>query len=124
MPKRPPSFRPHSQPTRKDQNRAYDLRRGSARDRGYGTAWDKAARAFLRENPLCAYCELRGKVAASELVDHLYPHKGDQDIFWAVRWWVAACTTCHSGFKQQVERQGKAALDALAHRLGRPTLGG
>lgn len=78
--------------------------------------------AHLGGHPLCAYCELEGRVAAATLVDHLYPHRRFQGVFWMRQWWVSACADCHDGFKQRVERAGKAAIDALARRLGLPVL--
>lgn len=118
MASRPRLFRATAQPTRQQQNREADQRRGSARQRGYTTAWDKASAGHVRNNPLCRYCGLAGQVRPAELTDHLYPHRGDQDVFWNKRYWIASCTECHSGFKQRVERRGRAAIDALAIRLG------
>jgi 5-methylcytosine-specific restriction endonuclease McrA len=106
--------------------READRRRGSARERGYTPAWDRAARTFLRANPFCAYCEMGAFgpacTTAAELVDHLYPHKGDQVLFWIAGLWVASCTACHSGPKQVAELKGADVLDRLALLLGRPTL--
>lgn len=58
------------------------------------------------------------------LVDHLYPHRTYDGVFWLTEWWVASCTPCHSGMKQAVEQAGKAAIDALARRLGREPMAG
>jgi hypothetical protein len=124
MPSRPSTFRPHGQRSKAERDKEADVRRGSARERGYSRAWDKAAKGHLRHHPLCVYCALQDVVAAAELVDHLYPHRVYPDIFWRTEWWCSSCTTCHSGFKQGLERQGKAALDRLAHRLGLPVMAG
>jgi 5-methylcytosine-specific restriction endonuclease McrA len=118
MPVRPPTFRPRGSRS----PREYDIDRGSSAERGYDSRWRKAAKSYLRQNPLCAYCALDGLVAAASLVDHLYPHRRFDGVFWRTEWWVSACTACHSGAKQQVERRGKVALDDLAMRLGRPVL--
>lgn len=122
MPSMPPTFRASNRPTRAEQNRQADQRRGSARERGYSSKWDAAAKGHLDRNPLCAYCALAGDTVAAELVDHLYPHKGDRWIFWLKRLWVSCCEACHNGFKQRLERKGFLALDDLARRLGLPTL--
>ena len=76
----------------------------------------------MARSPFCLYCELEGRLSAAELVDHLYPHKGDRWLFWVQRLWVSSCENCHNGFKQSVERSGVAAIDALARRLHLPTL--
>lgn len=128
MPTRPPTFRPPSSPTRREVNREADTRRGSARDRGYSGAWDKASKGHLRSRPFCQYCEAGafGEVctAAAEVTDHLYPQRAYPGVFWRKEWWVSACSACHDGGKQRAEREGREALDALARLLGRPVLDG
>ena len=122
MASKPRLFRPKAQPSRQVQKREADQRRGSARERGYSTRWDKASAGHLRNSPLCRYCELAGDLTAATLTDHLYPHRGDQAVFWNRTYWISSCAPCHDGFKQRVERRGRVALDALAHRLGLPPL--
>ena len=122
MAKRPGVFRPAARQSRADQNREADRRRGSARARGYSPAWDKASAGHLRNNPLCAYCDLIGVVKPADLTDHLYPHRTFEGVFWVKAYWVSCCDDCHNGFKQRVERRGKAALDTLAAQLGLPLL--
>lgn len=120
---RPPRFMPHGSRTKRERDKDHDHRRGSAADRGYDSRWSKAAKGHRRRSPLCRYCELEGRVTPAELVDHLYPwRRFGRDIFWVTLFWVSSCTACHSGFKQQVERQGSRALDALARRFDLPTL--
>lgn len=99
-----------------------DRERGSAQERGYDARWMKEARAFRRLHPICSYCKLQGRLGPAQVVDHLYPHKQDQIIFWLKELWVSSCFSCHDGFKQAIERQGTKAIDALARRLGIPTL--
>jgi 5-methylcytosine-specific restriction protein A len=91
------------------RNRIADQRRGSARDRGYTTEWDKFSKAWLTANPLCLYCETQGRVSAAELTDHIVPHGGDPDRFWPPddvpddRFFAACCKPCHDGPKQRAE---------------------
>jgi len=117
MPKSPPTFRPRGQ-TAAESEREYDRARGSASERGYDAAWNRAAKAFLGVHPLCRYCDLEGYVTAATLVDHFWPHRGDRDLFWHRAFWVSSCEACHSGMKQRVERAGPSALRELAARLG------
>lgn len=124
MPTMPPTFRPAGNISRSESRKASDARRGSARERGYTSAWDRASRGHRRSSPLCRYCELVDEVAAATVTDHLYPHRGDQELFWNRTYWVSSCASCHDGFKQRVERKGRAALDLLAQRLGLPPLPG
>lgn len=122
MPQRPALFRPPGSKPKAEVEREADARRGSARDRGYDTRWDKARRGYLLAHPVCEYCRLEGRISAATLVDHLYPHRRFEGVFWCAEWWVASCKPCHDGPKQSVERIGRPALDALARRLGRPVL--
>lgn len=116
------TYRPVGARERVEARRDYDARRGTARERGYTSAWTKAAKAYLAAHPLCEYCALDGHVEPAVLVDHLYPHKGDRDLFWRSDLWVPSCKPCHDGPKQAVERQGEGAIDDLARRLGRRPL--
>lgn len=73
--------------------------------RGYGYKWQKARERYLREHPLCVYCEREGKVTAASIVDHRIPHRGDQQLFWDERNWQSLCSTHHSRDKQREEAQ-------------------
>lgn len=80
--------------------------KGSASERGYTWAWKKARDAYLREHPLCAYCEERGKYELATLVDHRIPHRGDQKLFWDQKNWASSCRPCHDRDKQRLEKSG------------------
>lgn len=73
-------------------------------------AWQKAARAFLALNPLCADCEELGLVELATDVDHIKPHRGDLRIFWDRSNWRGLCHSCHSR---------KTAREVFAGRKGR-----
>jgi 5-methylcytosine-specific restriction enzyme A len=73
-----------------------DRERGTAQERGYTSAWTKARAAWLRKHPLCAEHARQGRVEAANAVDHITPHKGDKDLFWASATnWQSLCKTCH-----------------------------
>lgn len=96
--------------------RAPTLGRGSARERGYDAAWDRASRQFLREHPLCRGCLAMGLVRPSALTDHVVPHKGDRARFWDRSLWQASCRWHHDVVKQMLERMfeaGELGLDDL-----------
>lgn len=129
MPTMPPLHRPKTQRTKVERQREHDLRRGSARDRGYDAAWDRASAAFRREFPFCQYGEVgafgEAHVAAADLVDHLYPQQQFPGVFWRRDLWVSCCAECHNGPKRALElKRDVAALHRLADQLGRPRLGG
>lgn len=85
----------------------FDKTRPSSSQRGYTGKWDRASRAFLRRWPYCARCgeELDLDTPRAAVVDHITPHKGDQDLFWNQDNWQRLCTPCHSGAKQREERR-------------------
>ena len=72
------------------QRQLIDQRRGSSAKRGYGSRWQKARATFLGDNPTCRRC---GQPAT--VVDHVVPHKGDQELFWDLANWQPLCKRCH-----------------------------
>ncbi len=103
MPVRPPTFRPQGQRTRREANQEYDARRGSARDRGYDSRWDREALSFKRAHPLCIGCEAVGRVIPTALVDHIIPHKGNQVLMWDPKNRQPSCDPHHTIVKQRLE---------------------
>ena len=79
----------------------------SRHERGYNSKWVRAREYFLADNPLCRLCWERNKVTPSTVVDHIKPHKGDQDKFWDESNWQALCKHCHDSHKQAQEKSGK-----------------
>lgn len=69
--------------------------RAKTAERGYGSRWQKASKAFLAANPLCCRCQSRGLVVLSAVTDHKVPHKGDWSLFWNRENWQPLCKTCH-----------------------------
>lgn len=104
MPTMPATFRAPWEPTREERDREADRRRGSARARGYSPAWDRASKGFLLRHPVCPACRAAGIITASEVTDHVVPHKGDQVVFWDRTRWQPACRWHHDVVKQILER--------------------
>jgi len=75
--------------------RANDKPRGTARERGYTTQWDKARKGWLAHHPLCVECERQGRTTAATDVDHIVPHRGDMELFWDRENWQSLCGRCH-----------------------------
>lgn len=59
--------------------------------------------AFKAKHPLCLGCSAVGRVAATEVVDHIVPHKGDDALFWAEANWQPSCAWHHDVVKQRLE---------------------
>ncbi|MFI8616498.1 HNH endonuclease [Acidovorax sp. NPDC077693] len=101
----------------------FDARRGTAHERGYTSAWQRARDGFLRSNPLCVEHERRGDVVAAAVVDHIKAPKlkeandsGDPDritearqLFWDRANWQSLCKHCHDSIKQRFEKSGRIA---------------
>lgn len=73
-----------------------DKRRKPSRERGYTHQWSQAREVFLKAYPLCTRCEQRGRLTAATVVDHIIPHRGDDDLFWDETNWQPLCASCHS----------------------------
>jgi len=66
---------PQCPDSRVAQRHVYDLRRGSARSRGYDRDWDRVRNYHLFLEPLCRHCsaESPDQVTAGTEVDHITP---------------------------------------------------
>ena len=71
--------------------------------RGYGYKWQKARDRYLREHPLCCYCERIGRVTPATIVDHILPHEGDESLMWDESNWQPLCKHCHDSTKKAEE---------------------
>lgn len=72
-------------------------------ERGYGGRWQRARARFLSGHPLCAFCEKKNRVELATVVDHIKPHKGDQELFWDESNWQPLCKACHDSDKKLIE---------------------
>ena len=68
--------------------------------------WINARLAFLREHPLCRFCEQNSRTEPATVVDHIQPHRGDEELFWDVDNWQPLCKPCHDRAKQLLEKRG------------------
>ncbi|MBN8749514.1 MAG: HNH endonuclease [Variovorax sp.] len=80
---------------RQVERRQQDERRGTAHERGYSAAWQRARAGWLQKHPLCAEHEAAGRAVAATIVDHKVPHRGDKDLFWDSDNWQSLCKSCH-----------------------------
>jgi len=74
----------------------------------YGSRlWQALRKQQLALQPLCVMCEALGVVKASEVVDHIKPHRGDKTLFFNVNNLQSLCKQCHDSHKQRLEKTGK-----------------
>lgn len=99
----------------------HDARRGTAHERGYTSAWQKARDGHLRANPLCVDHQRRGDLVAAAVVDHIDAPRlkeaidsGDPEriaaaraLFWSRNNWQSLCKPCHDSIKQRLEKTGR-----------------
>ena len=67
----------------------------SAGSRGYNRAWQKASKQFLAAHPLCTMCMKEGRYTKATVVDHIIPHRGDEELFWDRSNWQSLCKRHH-----------------------------
>jgi 5-methylcytosine-specific restriction enzyme A len=92
-----------------DHARAYDLQRGSAKDRGYDSRWNRASRRFRHRWPLCgmkadgtldtenSWCAAEGRTTLAQCVQHIQPHQGPDDpLFMRESNWLSSCFKCNN----------------------------
>lgn len=91
------------------ERKRFDAERGTAHERGYTAAWQRARDGWLRLHPLCVRHEERGEVEAAKVVDHKVPPRfkeamdsGDamrieraKRLFWDTKNWQSLCKPCH-----------------------------
>ena len=83
---------------RRSQERR-DARRGSSRQRGYDTRWNKYSKWFLSQpqNQFCALHMDEGCAGVAQCVDHIDPPDGPDDPrFWDYSNHQPACIHCNS----------------------------
>jgi len=94
-----------------ERNARHDRIRGSARERGYSSTWDKLSKQNLAENPLCVKCLEIGLTVAATVTDHIIPidvapeKKFDKDNL------MSLCTSCNT-------LKGKTTDKAIREALG------
>ena len=70
--------------------------RANSNERGYTSRWHRARVTYLVRHPLCVHCLQHGLTEPSTQVDHIVPHRGDQEKFWDRTNWQGLCASCHS----------------------------
>lgn len=86
--------------------------RQSSAKRGYGRRWRKERLDFLRDNPLCVECRKVGAYEAATVVDHIVPHRGNQELMWNRGNWQSLCKP-HHDWKTLTEDVGSVGFRAV-----------
>jgi len=102
-----PVYRRAAFPSLQAQRRKEQFR-GSPRERGYDSQWDKFSLKYRKAHPFCEKCEQDGlDTVLCDDVDHIVPlgdggAKFDKGNVWAL------CRKCHNGWKQRAQRIARA----------------
>lgn len=74
-----------------------EFERESPTKRGYNYKWTKARKVFLAQHPVCECpeCKASGHPLPANVVDHIIPHRGNQNLFWDENNWQAMNKRCH-----------------------------
>lgn len=90
----------HQKQDRREKQQEYDKKRPPSNKRGYNWNWRKLRKMKLTADPLCEYCQEKGKVNAATEVDHIDGNV--KNLNWDNL--ASSCKSCHS--KKTVKEQG------------------
>ena len=80
--------------------------RQTSTERGYNARWRRSRKRYLQDNPLCVLHLSKGRTVPATVVDHIEPHKGNDELFWDKSNWQSVCDLCHNNHKQRLEKFG------------------
>jgi 5-methylcytosine-specific restriction protein A len=70
--------------------------KGKANSKLYSSGfWQKQRKVELSKKPLCASCLLEGRVVQAEAIDHVFPHRQDDNKF-RFNLFQSLCVPCHT----------------------------
>ena len=70
--------------------------KGKQNSKLYSTAyWKKKRASQLSKQPLCACCLLEGRIVQAAAIDHVFPHRRDNDKF-RNNLFQSLCVECHT----------------------------
>ncbi|RWN55865.1 MAG: HNH endonuclease [Mesorhizobium sp.] len=95
---RPPRFKPFQAPAAiaiQKINKTGNYR-GSPRDRGYDSKWDRLSIAYRKRHTCCLWCEQIGRDTLTDLVDHIIPVVDRPDLKYTWSNLMALCRHHHA----------------------------
>lgn len=79
-----------------DKKRQRDQYRMSSSNRGYDGPWRKLRKTFIRENPLCHDCMVKGRYKPTREVHHIKKVKEYPSLRLVKSNLMGLCKSCHS----------------------------
>lgn len=95
----------HRKQVKGQQHKAVDMHRGSSTQRGYDAQWQKMRKVVMAQDPYCRSCKNRGIVRAATDIDHIIPHKGNDELRLSAKNLQPLCKQCHGEKSQRESRQ-------------------
>ncbi|SKC57898.1 5-methylcytosine-specific restriction enzyme A [Maledivibacter halophilus] len=59
------------------------------------TRWQDLRRYRLNTQPLCVECLKKNRITPATVVDHIKPHKGNENLFYDFNNLQSLCKSCH-----------------------------
>jgi len=81
--------------------------RGSPRDRGYDSKWDRLSLRFRKQKPFCKFCEMLGRDELTAVADHIKPAAFFPELKYEWKNLVPLCAHHHDVTKQVMENMAK-----------------
>jgi len=78
-----------------EQQTRYERYRGSARQRGYDSTWERLRKIVLRENPLCHDCLDRDRITPAKEVHHIKKVREHPALRLVKSNLMCLCSQCH-----------------------------
>lgn len=104
---------PDSQQLKRERDKRHDAKRAQqnkARPLYKTKRWLDLREYQLSKEPLCAYCARENRITPATVCDHVSPHDGEPERFWAGPF-QSLCSFHHNSTKQSEEALGYS--DAL-----------
>ncbi len=79
--------------------------------------WHRLRYKQLQAEPLCKFCLEQGRTEAATVVDHIKPHKGNQELFFDSENLQSLCKIHHDAAKAKAENRGVEAIGCDASGL-------
>ena len=74
----------------------------------YDARWRQAAALFRAEHPYCLGCAAIGVTRAAVVIDHIVPHRGNEERFLCEENFQSLCRWHHNSVKPMLERMWRA----------------
>lgn len=107
MPSRPSTHKPHAHAAKahKPKEQA-GVESDKWREWYTHSRWRTIRAAHLKSEPLCRFCKSLGVVTEASIVDHVEPHEGDRDKFFAGPF-QSLCKDHHDSTKKRMENAAR-----------------